>query len=315
MANLQPSSIELVLSQVRGRFQRASSAWDAYATSNVESWLDDLCRQYPWWFLTTNPGTLLRASFPISALNSLPTRAGSWVDIGWLRVSPGVQVYDIYAPTSETTYYTTPTDGTNWHLANCQELRYVYEFDKDGNFIQDLDIQDDVSALTFMGYTTRQRPCQAMWRTLENRSQLIFDPVPDDYYLYAVSFTEANVPIFSTDSGASHTHKFINVLPEALVQYGIIKAAQYFDEPDIAAQAKEALFGNPPNLHLPRSKKMVNGLLDTLRNDTTKRQTQFEQEKMLLCRSKNQASGRYGNSDSLTMHQKYWDRRYRRSIY
>ena len=315
MANLQPNSLELVLSQVHGRFQRASAAWDAYATSNVESWLDDLCRLYPWWFLTTNPGTSLRASFPLTTLTTLAPKVGAWVDIGWLLVSPGVQVYDIYAPTSESAYYSNPNDVSNWHLAQCQEVRYVYEFDEVGNFVQDLDIQDDVSALTFMGYQTRRRPVQAMWRTLENRSQIIFDPVPDNYYLYAVSFTEANTPIFSTDGGASHTHRFINILPEALVQYGIIKAAQYFDEPGIAAQAKEALFGDPPNLHVARGKKSALGLLDTLRNDTIKKQTQFELEKTTLYRSKRQASGRYGSSDNLTMHEKYFSRYWRRSIY
>jgi len=312
---LEPQTIESALAQIRGRFQRASSAWDTYAETNVESWIDDICRMYPWWFLTTNPGTLLRASFPYTSMSTPTAKAGSWLDIGWLRTTAGQQVYDIYAVADESGYYAAPSDTSKWHLALCQEVRFLYEFDKDGCFLQDLDIQDDVSALTFIGYSQRARPCQAMWRSLEDRSQIVFDPIPDDAYLYAVSFTQSTTPIYTTDAGISHRHKLLNVIPEALVQYGIMQGAQFFDEPGLGQQAEKALMGNPPNLHLPRSKKASLGLLDTLRNDTAKRQTQYEQEKMQIFRSKNAASGRYGSVDNLTMAQKYNSRYWRRSIY
>lgn len=311
---IEPNTLAEVLDQIKQRFPRQNNAFDAYAEANIESWLDHLSRLYPWWFLTTNAGTLLRTSFPIASLASVTLKAGSWADLGWLITTAGTQTYDIYTVSSESAYYASPSDASLWHLAKCQEVRYVYEFDANGCFLQDLDIQDDVSALTFIGYQTQQRPVQAMWRTLEDRSQIIFDPIPDDRYLYAVSFTQSNSPIYTPDVGATYTHKWLTYCPEAVVQYGIMKAAQYFDEPGLAEQAEKALMGVPANIHLPRSKKGSLGLLDALRNDTVKRQQQFEQEKLQIFGSKAAASGRGGGS-ALTMHQKYFSRYYRRSIY
>lgn len=312
---LEPNTLADVLAQIRNRFQRYAAQFETYVTLNIESWLDNLCRMYPWWFLTTNPGSILRTSFPYASMASIPLKVGNWVDIGWLKTTAGTNVYDIYTVRSEQAYYATPADATLWHLALCQEVRYVYEFDYSGNFLQDLDIQDDVSALTYMGYQTRSRPMQAMWRTLENRSQLVFDPVPDQAYLYAISFTQSTPPMWTADSGVTYNHKFITVLPEALVQYGIIQAAQHFDEPNLAREAERILFGDPPNLHLPRRQKKFLGLLDTLRNDTSKRQTQYEQEKVMLLNSKVAASGRGGTGDAMSTHQKFFSPRYRRSIY
>lgn len=312
---LEPQTVSTALAQIKGRFQRQSNTVDSYMQANVESMLDELCRLYPWWFLTTNPGTLLRATFPISNLGAVPFKGGNWADIGWLITSPGVQVYDIWAPANESAYYTTPSDTSQWRRAYCQEVRFVYEFDKDGNFVQDLDVQDDTSALTFMGLSTRTRPTQVMARTLEDRTQLVFDPIPDTNYLYAVSFTQGYTPIYTRDGGGSFRHKLLDVIPEAFVQYGIMKAAQMFDEPALAAQAEKALMGTPPNIHLPRGKKASLGILDTLRNDTVKKQQQWELEKMAIFRSKASASGRGGAADSLTMHQKYFSPYWRRSIY
>ncbi len=311
---IEPNTLAEVLDQIKSRFQRNNAAFDAYVQTNIESWLDNLTRLFPWWFFTTNPGTLLRSSFPIASLSALPNRAGSWVDIGWLRTVAGQQVYDIWAPRSESAYYAAPTDSSLWHRALCQEVRYLYEFDEDGNFLQDLDVQDDVSALTFIGYQTRQRPVQVMWRTLEDRSQLVFDPIPDQAYLYAVSFSQSSTPIYTTD-GVNYSHKWLTVLPEAVVQYGIMQAAQYFDEPGLGAQAEKMLMGSPANIHLPRGKKQSLGILDLLRNDTVKRQQQYELEKLQLFPSKRAASGRAGGNSNLTMHQKYFSPYWRRSIY
>lgn len=312
---IEPNTLAEVLDQIKQRFPRHNAAFDAYATSNIESWLDHLTRLFPWWFFTTNAGTLLRSSFPIASLASVTLKAGSWADLGWLITTAGTQVYDIYTVASEANYYTSPSDATLWHLAMCQEVRYVYEFDANGSFLQDLDVQDDVSALTFMGYQTRQRPVQVMWRTLENRSQLVFDPIPDDRYLYAVSFTQSSSPMYTRDSGVTYNHKWLTYCPEAVVQYGIMKAAQYFDEPGLAKQAEKELMGEPANIHLPRSKKPYLGLLDVLRNDTIKKQQQFELEKLQIFNSKSGASGRGGSGNNLTMHQKYFSPNWRRGIF
>ena len=312
---IEPNTLAEVLDQIKSRFQQHNTAFDTYVSTNLESWLDHLTRLYPWWFLTSNPGTLLRASFPISSLASVTLRAGSWADIGWLITTAGQQVYDIYAPRSEQAYYSSPADASLWHLALCQEVRYVYEFTPEGDFLQDLDIQDDVSALTFIGYQTRQRPVQAMWRTLENRSQIVFDPIPDDRYLYGISFSQSSTPIWSADGGVTYSHKLLTVCPEAVVQYGIMKAAQYFDEPGLAAQAEKELMGKPANIHLPRSKKESLGLLDILRNDTVKRQQQYELEKLQIFNSKAAASGRGMPGSGMTMHQKYFSPHWRRRIY
>ena len=312
--SLEPQTISSALNQIKGRFQKKSSAVDGYMQDNVESMLDELCRLYPWWFLTTNPGTLLRATFPISNLGSVAFKGGNWADIGWLITSPNVQVYDIWAPANEASYYSNPANTSLWHKALCQEVRFVYEFDKDGNFVQDLDVQDDTSAMTFLSYSTKTRPTQVMCRTLEDRTQLVFDPIPDTNYLYAVSFTQGSTPIYTQDA-VNYRHKLLDVVPEAFVQFGITRAAQLFDEPGLGAQAEKALYGSPPNIHLPRSKKAFLGILDTLRNDTVKKQQQWELEKMQVFQSKSAASGRGGTNDNLTMHQKYFSPYWRRSIY
>lgn len=312
---IEPRTVASALAQITGRFQRKSQTVTDYLQTNVESLLDELCRLYPWWFLTTNPGSLLPATFPITDFSAVTSKAGRWVDIGWLMVTPNVQVYDIWAPANESSYYTNPADTSQWHKSLCQEVRFCYEFDKGGVFIQDLDIQDDTSAMTFLSYQTKTRPMQVMSRTLEDRTQLVFSPIPDDYYLYAVSFTQGYTPIYTQDGGSTYRHKLLDVVPEAFVQYGIMLAGQLFDEPDLAAQAEKKLMGNPPNIHLPRRQKQVLGLLDTLRNDTVKKQEQWNLEKMTVFGSKAAASGRGGNIDNLTSHQKYFSPRWRRSIY
>lgn len=312
---IEPNTLSEVLDQIKNRFQRHATAFDTYAQTNIESWLDSLSRMYPWWFLTTNPGTLLRTSFPIAALGSVTLKAGNWADLGWLITTAGTQVYDIYTVAGEDLYYSSPSDATLWHLALCQEVRYVYQFTKEGLFKQNLDVQDDVSSLGFMNYQTRQEPYQVMWRTLENRSQLVFNPIPDDRYLYAVSFSLSTPPIFTRDGGITYRNKWLNVCPEAVVQYGIMEAAAYFDEPGLYQQAEKTLLGSPANIHLPRSKKQSLGILDHLRNDTAKRQMQYEQERVAFFGSQAEARGTYGYGDSIGSHQKFFSPRYRRRLY
>lgn len=309
---MEPDTLEDVLQQARKRFQRHASEFDTIVESNLPTWVDRLSKLFPWWFLTTNPGQLLPNSFPLSSpLASQTPKAGAWLDVGWLRVQPGVRVYDIKTVKDEGRYASTPSDATLWTDIQCQEVRYVYEFDKDGNFLQKMDLSDDTSAMVFMSYQKTTRPVQVMWRRLETKSQLMFDPVPDAYYLYACSFTEGSPGWYTLDNGTTYRNKWTSFCPEALVQYIIWESSQYFDEPGLRALAERALFGSPPNINLGRRKKEFVGLLDDLKEATIL--AQQTKERAVFYPDERNATGFGGTYQPLTTLQKfqspYWRRR------
>ncbi len=314
---LNPSTLDEALAQIRNRHQKNASVFDAYAADNLTSWVDDLSRLYPWWFLTDNPGTLLPPTFPISDLATVPMRAGGWAALGWLVVQPGVAAYDIWTVYNGSRYLTNPADSTQWYKPKLQEVRYVYEFSPRGYFQADMDIQDDVSAMTFLDLSKRGRPVQAMWRSLDDSAQLVFYPIPDKYYLYCVSFTQTGPPFYTTDGGLTFRNKWLDNCPEALVQFGLMEASQYFDEPAIRSQAEARLYGVPANIFVGRTRKTRMGILDVLLNDTKKKQSQYETEKLMWFNSKHDASGRGGVNryESLSRREKWDSVLHRRRIY
>lgn len=289
---LEPNTLAEVKAQMQVRFPRWSSEFDTQVDTNMESWLYELS-DYPYWFLTISPGDLLTtASAPIN-LAGLPNRGPSgsqWVDAGWLRTVNGQAVYDFYHPLDLEQYQAAPTTAAWFQPCKIQLVDYVLEFDQNKNFVNFIPVMDMMDALGSTPFLQNNRPMQAIWRKSETKSSLIFQPTPNAAYLYAVQFVLSNPPIYN--SGGQNYNRWLTFCPEAVVLYGLMKAAEHFQEPQLQAKYEEELYGTPPKgmVHKQAAKP---GILGRLKKETAKQKERMYQ-KLRWYESQTEAVGRQG---------------------
>jgi len=245
----QPAALSKLKESIRIRFPRASEEWLASIDNNVNDWVASLSQEYPYWFLTVEPGDLLSEStFPLN-LATLPTRGPSgsqWVDSGFLVTVPGQATYDFYHPTDYEAFKANPADPLAMSICQVQEVDYVLEFDaNNGAFRNILDTREMSEALGFGAYNQGGRPLQCMWRKSETKSQIIFQPTPTTASLYAVGFVLSSPPWYQLSGSADYFNRWLTFAPESLVLYGLIKACEHFIEPGMMQMYQQQLYGTP----------------------------------------------------------------------
>ena len=245
---MEPNTLAEYKAALIARFPRSSVDWESQIDNKVSSWTNSLSQDFPYWFLTCPQGDLLsNATYPMN-LSTLPTRgpAGSqWVDSGFLVTIPGQSTYDFYMPLDYEAYINAPTNPAAFALCSVQLVDFILEFSPNGTFRTTLPCRDVVDALNYDSYRVQQRPVQAMWRKTESKSQLIFQPTPNDYYLYAVGFSIVNPPWYN--SSGQYYNKWLTYAPEALELYGLMKACEFFNEPTMMETYRTMLYGSPPH--------------------------------------------------------------------
>lgn len=289
---LEPNTMAEVKAQIKARFPRWSDDFDALVDTNMESWLYELS-DYPYWFLTVQPGDLLSTASAPMNLAGLPNRgpAGSyWVDSGWLRVVPGRAVYDFYHPLDMEQYQAAPTVAAWFQPCKIQLVDYVLEFDANRNFVNVLQVADMVDALGYSPYLQSNRPVQCVWRKTETKSSIIFQPTPNKEYLYSIQFVLSNPPIYN--SGGQLYNRWFTFCPEAVVLYGLMKAAEFFLEPGLQEKYEQELYGNPPKATNIKVAPKA-GILGRLKKETA-RQKEKMYQKLRVYESMAAAIGRQG---------------------
>lgn len=245
----QPATLTKLKEAIQVRFPRASAEWLASIDDNVIDWTTSLSQEYPYWFLSVEPGNLLSEStFPLN-LATLPTRgpAGSqWVDSGFLVTVPGQATYDFYHPTDYDAFLANPTYPSALARCQIQEVDYVLEFNaSNGSYRTILDTKDMAEGLGFSSYSQHRRPVQCMWRNTETRSQLTFQPTPAEASLYAVGFVIKSPPWYQLSGSGEYYNRWLTFAPEALTLYGLIKACEHFNEPGMLQMYQMQLYGTP----------------------------------------------------------------------
>lgn len=290
--SLEPNTLAEIKAQIQSRFPRWSSEFEAMLDTNIESWLYELS-DYPYWFLTIQPGDLLSTTSAPINLAGLPNRgpAGSqWVDSGFLRTVAGQAAYDFYHPLDMEAYQASPGTASWFQPCKIQLVDYVQEFDSNKNFVNFIQVADMADALGYNPYRQSNRPVQCVWRKTETKSTLIFQPTPDKAYLYAVQFVLANPPIYST--GGQSYNRWFTFCPEAVVLYGLMKAAEFFMETTLQEKYEQELYGSPPKgANLKAAPKL--GILGRLKKETA-RQKEKMYQKLRWWESQAQATGQNG---------------------
>jgi hypothetical protein len=289
---------------------------NSVALADLLDWMKDICANYPWWFLQVIPGTTsLVQQFPFDDLtdltaysNAIVTGIGGsagWVDRGWLRVNAGQSRYPVWAPALPINH---DTDASNWSQVGISRIQFVKQFDYNGVFMADLECASDVDRIgSFTTYGNRGKPVTCWFETvatetLGENSYINFTPIPDQTYLYQISFVMKQSPMY--DVGLSASNMFMNAYPEVCKYAIIIKACEYFEESEARKQYEEILWGNPPK-GKTLSVQNACGLIANARRDSQNRYRQASQTMPQYLGARG-ALGRGGTSGGRRSYRRGW---------
>lgn len=293
-----PYSVAHVKERIISRFPRMSAKFSDAIEDNIEDWIRTLADTYPYWFLTVYPGHRLHTTFPYAnnaALAAISPRAGNWVDAGWLVTSPGTAVYDVYHPL-ESSDAAIPG---NWEPCKMQMVDYVYEFNLSGQPVGSLSIPEFEAGLINANFKNTAKPCQVMWQNLEDRAQITFHPTPDKAYLYCIQYVIKDPPMYQEDGvdeegNAIIRNRFLTAEPEAVILYGLLQAARFFNEGAMKEDIAKDLYGNVPTDYGIGS-EIRGGILGRAKKATLRRNKHARMQ-MQQYSSMSEATGRIPNA-------------------
>lgn len=266
-----------VLDRVKTRFPRTDSALETMLQTDIfENFTRNICSQYPYWFLRYEPGNNLPLNFPTddTDLQSRTPVFGDWLDRGWLRTSPGKNKYLIAAPANLGDPY--ETDSSYWSYVEVRSVEYVRQFNYNGSLVADLEVVRGSRYENQSNYANQNQPRIVKWETGnlngEQVSWLVFNPVPENYGIYAVEFM-LRVPL-NYASGSSYTNRMLEAYPEVLINAGMLMAAEYFGEYQAIEYYRGVLWGIPDDGRIGKMKQRE-GLIAKMKRDSL---ATFEQE-------------------------------------
>lgn len=261
---MQNVTLAYIMDRIESEYGRMTPKIKARLTSDINGWIALACKRWPFWFLESEPGLVPMSLFPVSDVTTLTRVYGYWWDKGWLVTDPGVYAYTIAYPfqpgiigipeadishptaTAQTQQQNVRTDlfeayqQDGWSAVDIQQLLYVKKFRLTGTIDQDLDI------FPYSDFTRRSKldasgePICCTFNTINGISQLIFNCVPDNNYIYQVGFRLGSLPPLDRPDA---TNLFAINYPEVLITVGIIKAAKYFGEKTEVAAYTVDLYG------------------------------------------------------------------------
>lgn len=228
-------------------FPRTDPAVGLVVESDFEVWVKALCRIYPWWFNTIRPGSV-SSLFPVdgTALDLttlLPsfTGSGRWFHRGWLVTESGVDVYEFKAPLRD--------EEPDLGFADAQvfKVHSVKVWNEYGQFEGEIPVRPaqfqmsgaDMAAQDDSGWGLR-----AWLEHFPTVSVLRLHPVPVEERILSVEFVLAACPNYQVDGDTFN--RFVSYAPDVVVEFGLMKLAQYFDEISLYNHYREVLYGSPP---------------------------------------------------------------------
>ena len=296
---LNPRSVAQLKDKVFAKFPRQSPTIKGIFDDQVETWIHELCKSFPFYFMRTFPMNLSIDSdfdFPLTPATETRIRQ-KWMAPGWLIAQEGVGQYKLCHPLEIEQW----DDPTYWVDSFVEKIHFIKEFDVYGTFLQDLPVFSRDVSLSRQN-NSQGRPQHCYLSQTEAGAYINLDPVPDEYRIYAVEFQVVNPPIY-TDGSGSYYNQFLNYAPRVVELYCLIQVADYFDEPNLSLKYERALYGEPPK-GLKTAITTKSGLIGDLVADSQKAIAQ-SQSTLRFFQSSKEAVGRSGPGRGWTRPNRY----------
>lgn len=291
-----PTTLDEIVSEVNSRYPRSVTANTTTLTASLYDMLREICGRYPFWFLRYDPGSYLPTQFELTAaeLTALTHYQTNWVDRGWLHVVSGTDKYVIAAPAIQGQY---DANATYWKPTKVSKVNFVNQYNLRGNFVQSLYIEGGSSFFCHADWANTGQPNTVYLETgLDGSgnecSWLRFAPIPNDNYLYAVSFYAAE-PIPTTNVSSTTTNRLFQEYPEVAITAGLLCSAEYFGEMQQIQYFRQKLWGEPSRAALGKL-SANSGLIGQMIRDSKRRREQ-EDQTIPQYRGARGAVGRSGN--------------------
>lgn len=257
-----PMTVAELKRNVFEKFDRTNSKIEGIFDRQVETWMQELAKEHPWFFLRHFPLEVSEQAFPLN-LATVVRKRENWISPGWLVTEAGQGSYLICAP-NEHEQWSSPSW---WVDVFADRIWFVKRFDDRGVFMDDLEVVSRDRAFSNTTSATTGEPEFVYLTTTESGSWINFTRVPDKRYLYAVEFQRVRHRNYL--SGFDYYNTMLTNAPRVVELYCLIQVAGYFNEPQMSDRSERELYGVPPKgLHLAINQKT--GLIGGLVNDSQK---------------------------------------------
>lgn len=234
-------SLLSVLETVRAKFSvNLDLKLEKYISDTLWNKIATLYRQNNLWFSKVTPDPAFTINFPIAtdaALVALDTAGYNWPSAGWLYVVDGTSTYEVYNPINPVSTASTTHIYSYWMKQDVKNIDTVYEYDLTGSQVGEIAVLGREKTMAKSNYGTANEGQPTTVSLYKNgfRSFLVFNPVPDDYYLYQVAYSLASPTPFDTPESSN---QFMENYPDVAVNMGLQAAAEHYEKWDTSAYYK-----------------------------------------------------------------------------
>lgn len=230
--------------------------------------LRGICSEFPYWFLSMEPGnSFVKSLYPSSSAVTSTTLSdyslhNTWLDQGWFYTEDGRAEYEVWAPAMFL-----PMDSAYcWAPVELSQILYVKQFNLDGSYAGDIPVTNMDMMLSGENYNSTGQPTKAVSFTRGHRTMVRLSPCPDDCYLYAVGGQLAIPPWFHL--GGSWTNLILAYYPRVMDCLAMMYYAEYFNEWEQREQYRKVLYGETNGRPFAGTN---GGLIGQMKSDTWKR--------------------------------------------
>ena len=263
-----------VVSKVAQRFGKDDPRLRSMLFDDVTSKLREICAEFPYWFMTVEPGSQVVGGFPYIIAPTAPLTLG-WLDRGWFITTVGQERYPLMAQVDLS------EDMTLLAPCEAKEMNYVKRFSLSGAMEADLAI---ATSDKYYSWGCNQgvantgmlsgAPYMVYPDTNHGATTLCLNPVPDSAYIMCCSWDLATPPWFTYRECV--TNLILQYYPGVIECLVGIAYAEFFKESDLLTYYDMKLFGE--EMGRVRSGIKKHGIIGTMRNDTNSRFSQETQE-------------------------------------
>lgn len=231
-------SLLSVLETVRAKFSvNMDLKLEKYIADTLWNRISTLYRQNNLWFSKVTPDPMFTTNFPIATvadLVSLDVAGYRWPSAGWLYVVDGTSTYEVYNPVYPTSTASTTHLSNYWLKQDVKNIDTIYEYDLTGSQVGEIAVLGREKTMAKSNYGTANKGHPNTVSLYKNgfRSFLVFNPVPDGYYLYQVAYSLASPTPFDTPES---TNQFMENYPDVVVNMGLQAAAEHYEKWDTSS--------------------------------------------------------------------------------
>jgi len=263
----QVRTLAYSLYKVKARFGKSDPELEASIVNEVTDRLREICADYPYWFLSVEPGGI---AFPFDPAPSNPA-THNWFERGWFVTTVGVESYPLYVQVDLS------DDCTMMAPSEAKCMNWVKRFSLQGAMEADLRIVHSDAYLSWGnnqgGANTgmlKGAPYMAFPYTRNRATYLRLNPIPDKQYIIAASWQLAWPPWFAY--GDCVTNLIMEYYPRVIECLIGLQYADFFKETEELAYYHNELYGDEMGSIRPGLKNI--GLVGTMRKDTIMRYSQ-----------------------------------------